>query len=460
MRDPGTKIDSLEQPEMGTKRLGPEVVTYDFQGREPREVEQFLTKVYAENEFRGSRTRRRVRTKIKTSVCADVALCNVSHAAGFSFKAPTDRDSFLVLSCTGGSGTLQSDDATLPVFRQRSVPISAAGFAGISSESLLTHFSIHLHAQQVYSLCAQWIGSPLEQPLVFDLMPLSPELTIYWQRIIKAMDALMAMESPPLIALVSLREHAIGLLLEFHPHNYSRFLRGHRTPSAQVVREAMRQMEERADDPVTVADIAGTLGCTVQSLHQGFLEHERTTPRVFLSAVRMKRVWEDLASGTTAGSAGELACPYGFLNYKRFTAAYAEHYGECPDETFLRYQKPEEDHGVITTGPSLTDARAKLLREYIDVNIGGRLTVRSFAQLTGMSVQNFIIAFTKAFGTTPAQYVIEKRLRKACWMIRNSQKSISTIAEETGFASQSHLTTTLKQHEGVTPTRYRKSSPI
>ena len=65
-----------------------------------------------------------------------------------------------------------------------------------SQESLLTHFSIHLHAQQVYSLCAQWIGSPLERPLVFDLMPLSPELTIYWQRIIKAMDALMAMESP------------------------------------------------------------------------------------------------------------------------------------------------------------------------------------------------------------------------------------------------------------------------
>ena len=86
MRDPGTKIDSREQPEMGTKRLDPEVVTYDFQGREPREVQQFLTKVYAENEFRGARTRRRVRTNIRTSSCAGVALCNVNHAAGFSVQ--------------------------------------------------------------------------------------------------------------------------------------------------------------------------------------------------------------------------------------------------------------------------------------------------------------------------------------------------------------------------------------
>jgi hypothetical protein len=129
MRNLGTNLGSLEQADTGTgtKRPGPEVVTYDFWGREPRDVQQFLTKVYAENEFRGAGTRRRVWTRIKTSACADVALCNVSHAAAFSFESATDRDSFLVLSCTGGFGTLQSDDATVSVFRQRSVNFSESG---------------------------------------------------------------------------------------------------------------------------------------------------------------------------------------------------------------------------------------------------------------------------------------------------------------------------------------------
>jgi transcriptional regulator GlxA family with amidase domain len=275
------------------------------------------------------------------------------------------------------------------------------------------------------------------------------------------MNALLEMEKPPPIALIGLREHAIGLLLESYPHNYSRFLRGHRTPSARVVREAMRLMEDRATFPIPVADIAGMLGCSVQSLHQGFREHERTTPRAFLYAARLKRVRDALTTDMTVGSASEAASRYGFVDYERFSAQYSERYGESPEDTFGRpdrvRDRPEACESTAR-GPSLTDAKAEMLRQHIDTHTGSRILVRSLAQQAGMTIQNFIVAFTKAFGTTPAQYVIGKRLRRACWLLRNTKDSISTIAADTGFASQSHLTTTLKQHEGMTPIQYRRFS--
>ena len=463
MRDFRLNLEPLKQTGGGVdeRRVGSEVLTYDFHGREPHEVQEFLSKVYAENEFRGTGRKSRVRTRIRTATCADIALCSVNHAAPFSFESATTRDSFLILSCTGGAGTLEADDATVPIFSHRSVPISATGIAGISGEPALTHFSIHIGAERVHSLCSQWIGGPLDQPLVFDLTPFAPDLMISWQRIVKAMDGLMEMKQPPQIALISLREHAISLLLKSHPHNYSRFLRGHLTPSVQVVREAMRLMEDQADSPVAVADIAGVLGCTVQSLHQGFLEYERTTPRAFLYAIRLKRVRDALTACTTGTSAADVAHQYGFIDYGRFSSLYSDHYSECPDDTCRRQdgaRKRGEECESIASGPKLTKAKVEVLRKYIDTHTGSRMLVSSLAQKAGMSVQNFIVAFTKAFGTTPAQYVIGERLRRARWLLDHTKESISTIAAETGFASQSHLTTTLRQHEGLTPTQYRRSS--
>jgi len=460
MREFESNVDPVGQAGEHTNRAENQVLTYDFLGREPHEIQAFLARVYAENEFKSAGTKRRVRTRIRTAVCADMALCNVSHAAPFSFESIATRHSFLVVSCTGGSGTLQADQAKVSVFNGRSVPISATGPAGIAGEPALTHFSIHISAERIQSLCAQWIGSPLAQPLVFDLSPFAPELTIAWQRVIKATNALMEMETPPPIALIGLREHAIGLLLELHPHNYSRFLHGRSTPSAKVIREAMCLMEERAGAPVAVADIAGILGCTVQSLHRGFLEYERTTPHAFLDSLRLKRVRDALTGDIAASSAADVARQYGFVSYERFSALYSERYGECPDDTFIRrhgVQNRNESSESEASGPSLSAAKIEMLRDYIHAQTGSRILVRSLAEAAGMSIQNFIVAFTRAFGTTPAQYLIEDRLRRVRWLLKNTKDSISTIAAETGFASQSHLTTTLKQHEGLTPSQYRKS---
>lgn len=438
---------------------GNEVRTYEYHGREPRQVQEFLTKIYAENEFRSTRKRERFKTDIRSRSHSDVGICNCSHAAPFSFESAAARHSILVVSCTAGSGMLRAGDAHIDISRGSYVPLSANGVIGILGEPALSHSAIHVNAERVNVLCGQWIGSQLDEPLTFDLTPFDSGFVMEWRRIVRALDALMTMEKPPAIALASLREHAIGALLERRPHNLSRFLTGQGTPSARVIREAAHLMEDRAEFPIGIGDIADAVGCSVRALHQGFREHARATPREFLYGVRLKRVREALTTETAADSVTEIAQRYGFVNPERFSTSYTEQYGEGPEETFRRHRGGptwEMMEQLNSRGPSFSPEKAEVLRRFVLTNMGSRILVRSLAEKTGMSVQNFIVAFTKAFGITPAQYVIRERLRKALRMLANTNERISLIAAETGFASQSHLTTTLKSHEGLTPIQYRK----
>lgn len=98
-----------------------------------------------------------------------------------------------------------------------------------------------------------------------------------------------------------------------------------------------------------------------------------------------------------------------------------------------------------------------LLREYIQENLAEPLTLDTLAALTRMSPHNFLISFRTSFGKTPAQYIIHQRLRYAQWLLLNTQRDITTIAQDTGFASHSHLTSRFKQALNMTPSEYRMS---
>ena len=81
--------------------------------------------------------------------------------------------------------------------------------------------------------------------------------------------------------------------------------------------------------------------------------------------------------------------------------------------------------------------------------LGVRRLLDDLAAVAGMSVHNFLRAFRKSFGTTPAQYVIDQRLRRARWLLTNTAHDIVAIALETGFSSHSHLTATMHRRHGI-----------
>lgn len=105
----------------------------------------------------------------------------------------------------------------------------------------------------------------------------------------------------------------------------------------------------------------------------------------------------------------------------------------------------------------LDSQKTKLLEEYIGSHMSERLSLEALSALAGMGIHDFLKAFRDRFGTTPAQYVIEQRLRRVRWLLSNSSKDIATIAVETGFSSHSHLSATFKARLRLTAREFRIS---
>lgn len=110
----------------------------------------------------------------------------------------------------------------------------------------------------------------------------------------------------------------------------------------------------------------------------------------------------------------------------------------------------------------LTTHESRLLREFVADHLGSRLSLGRLAALVGMTTHQLLVAFRAAFGTTPSQYVITQRLRRAQWHLLHSRLDITAIALTTGFSSHSHLTSAFTRRFGYPPQRFRENyaSPI
>jgi AraC-like DNA-binding protein len=98
------------------------------------------------------------------------------------------------------------------------------------------------------------------------------------------------------------------------------------------------------------------------------------------------------------------------------------------------------------------------LEAFIDARLDRRLSRADLARLAGYDARAFSNAFRNTFGMTPMQYVIERRLDRACLLIASTEGDLADIAISTGFSSQSHLTSTLKKRRGITPLRLRREA--
>lgn len=93
---------------------------------------------------------------------------------------------------------------------------------------------------------------------------------------------------------------------------------------------------------------------------------------------------------------------------------------------------------------------------FIEENLGSALRLEALASLVHMTTHEVLIAFRAAFGTTPAQYVINQRVRQARRLLATSKKPIADIAVETGFSSQAHLASCFRARLQMTPGEFRR----
>jgi AraC family transcriptional regulator len=95
--------------------------------------------------------------------------------------------------------------------------------------------------------------------------------------------------------------------------------------------------------------------------------------------------------------------------------------------------------------------------EFINENLDQEQTVAlaAVAEVAQMSYFHFSRAFKQSTGVSPNVYMTERRIERAKKLLSETDLPIADIALRTGFASQSHFTTTFRKLVWTTPKAFR-----
>ena len=101
-------------------------------------------------------------------------------------------------------------------------------------------------------------------------------------------------------------------------------------------------------------------------------------------------------------------------------------------------------------------SRLQSVLNHVHANLAQDLSVQTLAKIAGVDVSYFRKIFHEATGVTPRDYVRSARLEHARKLLTMSALPIAQIAEDCGFANQSHLTVRFRAAHAITPARFRK----
>lgn len=91
------------------------------------------------------------------------------------------------------------------------------------------------------------------------------------------------------------------------------------------------------------------------------------------------------------------------------------------------------------------------LEDYMNRNFMFNVPVHQFAQLTGRSLASFKRDFEKVFQSPPGQWLQQKRLSEAYYLIREKGRKPSDVYLDVGFENLSHFSYTFKKAFGIAP---------
>jgi AraC-like DNA-binding protein len=98
-------------------------------------------------------------------------------------------------------------------------------------------------------------------------------------------------------------------------------------------------------------------------------------------------------------------------------------------------------------------------KDLADARYAEPLEVSDLAAAAGLSQAHFSREFRAAFGESPHQYLLTRRLERAAALLRGTDNSVAEICFAVGLASVGSFTTSFKRMFAMTPTAYRAAHP-
>jgi len=94
-------------------------------------------------------------------------------------------------------------------------------------------------------------------------------------------------------------------------------------------------------------------------------------------------------------------------------------------------------------------------RDAIDSAYANPLDIPFLSSVANVSEAHFIRTFKATFGETPHRYLQQRRVERAMFLLRESERSVTDICFDVGFASLGTFSRTFRDIVGVTPSEYR-----
>lgn len=94
-------------------------------------------------------------------------------------------------------------------------------------------------------------------------------------------------------------------------------------------------------------------------------------------------------------------------------------------------------------------------RDAIDRDYERPLDIPVLARVALCSEAHFIRSFRRVFGETPHRYLQRRRVERAMWLLRATDRSVSEVCLDVGFQSFATFSRTFRAIVGESPSSFR-----
>jgi transcriptional regulator GlxA family with amidase domain len=99
-------------------------------------------------------------------------------------------------------------------------------------------------------------------------------------------------------------------------------------------------------------------------------------------------------------------------------------------------------------------------RDAMDSDYAEPLDIRALARIALVSEAHFIRTFRATFGETPNRYLQRRRVERAMFLLRSTDRSVTEICMDVGFSSLGTFSRVFSGIVGEPPSAYRGRGPL
>ncbi|GAA0592247.1 response regulator [Virgibacillus siamensis] len=139
-----------------------------------------------------------------------------------------------------------------------------------------------------------------------------------------------------------------------------------------------------------------------------------------------------------------------------------EHHLSLPDSSITELKSDESWQQFITlcclTFQEYYQSNQLMekVKDYIDEHYKDGITLEEMAEHVGLSPNYFSNVFKKAFGNTFVEYVTEKRMKEAKYLLMENDYSLKEICYMLGYHDPNYFSRVFKKHYSMSPKKYQQ----